>query len=48
LDGTETRVMRVRREKTGKSLDIEPSGELETLVNECLAEPVVHQTFAHR
>jgi len=28
----------VRQAKTGKSLDIELSGKLETLVNECLVE----------
>ena len=38
----------MRQAKTGKSLDIELSGELEKLVNECLAEGVVHQTFVHR
>jgi hypothetical protein len=30
--------LRVRQAKTGKSLDIELSGELEKLVNECLVE----------
>ena len=38
----------MRQAKTGKSLDIELSGELEKLINECLAEAVVHQTFVHR
>jgi len=46
--GFEIRVLRVRQAKTGKSLDIELSGELEKLVNECLAEGLVHQTFMHR
>jgi integrase len=39
---------RVRQAKTGKSLDIELKGELEKLVNDCLASPVVRQTFVHR
>jgi hypothetical protein len=43
-DGREIRILRVRQVKTTKSLDVELSGELEKLVNECLAEPVVHQT----
>ena len=47
-DGREIRVLRVRQAKTGKSLDIELSGELEKLINECLAEAVVHQIFVHR
>jgi integrase len=47
-EGREIRVLRVRQAKTGKSLDIEVTGELEKLINECLAEAVVHQTFVHR
>jgi integrase len=47
-DGREIRVLRVRQAKTGKNLDIEVTGELEKLVNECLAAPVVRQTFVHR
>ncbi len=41
-DRREIRILRVRQAKTGKSLDIELRGELEKLVNECLAEGVVH------
>jgi len=40
--------LRVRQAKTGKALDIQITGELEQLVDECLAEPVVRQTFVHR
>lgn len=47
-DGRELRVLRIRQGKTGKTLDIEVTGELERLVNECLGESVVHQTFVHR
>lgn len=47
-DGREIRVLRVRQAKTGKALDIQITGELEQLVTECLAEPVVRQTFVHR
>jgi len=39
-DGREIRVLRVRQAKTGKSLDIELNGELDKLINECLAEAV--------
>ena len=47
-DGREIRVLRVRQGKTGKTLDIEVMGEMEKLVNECLSEAVVRQTFVHR
>jgi site-specific recombinase XerD len=47
-DGREIRVLRLRQAKTGKALDIQVTGELEQLVNECLAESVIRQTFVHR
>jgi hypothetical protein len=47
-DSREVRVLRVRQAKIGKALDIQITGELEQVVNECLAEAVVRQTFVHR
>lgn len=43
----EIRVLRITQGKTGATVDIRLEGDLATLVDECLAEKVVRQTFVH-
>ncbi len=47
LDGRETRVLRVRQGKTGKTVDIVLAGDLERVVDEHMAAPSVWPTFVH-